>query len=64
MPLSPPHRYLTLASPAAYEIEVKRSRFFCDVAPVSSEVAARAFVEQVRSGTRDGVAMGKRRGDW
>ena len=53
MPLSPPRRYLTLASPATAEIEVKRSRFLCDVAPASSEEAARAFVEQVRSGTRD-----------
>ncbi len=53
MPLSPSRRYLTLASPATAELEVKRSRFVCDVAPVSSEEAARGFVEQVRSGTRD-----------
>jgi uncharacterized YigZ family protein len=53
MPLSPPLRYLTLASPATAELEVKRSRFVCDVAPASSEEAARAFVEQVRSSTRD-----------
>src|SRR6476620_12746306 len=53
MPLSPPLRYLTLASPATAELEVKRSRFVCDVAPASSEEVARAFVEQVRSSTRD-----------
>jgi uncharacterized YigZ family protein len=53
MPLSQPRRYLTLASPAVAELEVKRSRFVCNVAPVESEEAARAFVEQVRSGSRD-----------
>lgn len=53
MPLSPPRRYVTLAAPARAEIEVKRSRFVCDVAPVSSEDAAREFVERVRSGSRD-----------
>ena len=45
-------RYVTLARPASAEIEVKRSRFVCDVAPASSEDAVRAFVEQVRAGTR------------
>ncbi|GAA2473136.1 YigZ family protein [Terrabacter carboxydivorans] len=53
MPLSPPRRYLTLASPAAAEIEAKRSRFVCDLSPAASEDEARAFVEQVRSGSRD-----------
>ncbi|MBW8729594.1 MAG: YigZ family protein [Terrabacter sp.] len=53
MPLSPPRRYLTLASPASAELEVKRSRFVCDVAPVPTEDDARAFVETVRWGTRD-----------
>lgn len=53
MPLIPPRRYLTLASPATAEIEVKRSRFVCDLSPASSEEEARTFVEQVRSGTRD-----------
>lgn len=53
MPLSPPRRYLTLASPATAEIEAKRSRFVCDLSPAASEDAARAFVEQVRSGSRD-----------
>ncbi|WP_020144927.1 YigZ family protein [Terracoccus sp. 273MFTsu3.1] len=51
--LSPPRRYLTLASPASAELEVKRSRFLCDVAPVASEEDARAFIETVRSATRD-----------
>jgi uncharacterized YigZ family protein len=53
MTLSPPRRYLTLASPATAEIEVKRSRFVCDVGPASSEESARLFVEQVRSRSRD-----------
>ncbi len=53
MPLSSPRRYLTLASAATAELEVKRSRFVCDVAPVSSEEAARAFVQQVRAASRD-----------
>jgi len=50
---SPGRRYLTLAHPASAEIEAKRSRFRCDVAPVTSEEAARAFIEEVRTGTRD-----------
>ena len=45
--------YRTLAAPARAEIEVRRSRFRCDVAPVSTEEEARGLVEQVRSGTRD-----------
>ncbi|NUO34099.1 MAG: YigZ family protein [Dermatophilaceae bacterium] len=53
MPLSPPRRYLTLASPAVAEVEVRRSRFVCDVAPATSEGAARAFIEQVRARSRD-----------
>src|SRR4051812_30736789 len=53
MPLSSHRRYLTLASAATAELEVKRSRFVCDVAPVSSEEAARAYVEQVRAASRD-----------
>jgi uncharacterized YigZ family protein len=53
MPLSPPRHYLTLASAASAELEVKRSRFLCDIAPVSSEDDARALVETVRSATRD-----------
>lgn len=53
MPLSPPRRYLTLRSSATAETEVRRSRFVCDVAPATSEEAARAFIEQVRAGSRD-----------
>lgn len=53
MPLSPPRSYLTLASPARAEIEVRRSRFVCDAAPATTEETARAFIEQVRGGTRD-----------
>jgi len=50
---SRPTRYLTLAAPASAALEVKRSRFVCDVAPASSEESARAFVEHVRSRSRD-----------
>ena len=53
MPLSPPRRYLTLASPATAELEVKRSRFVCDIAPVASEDAARTVIEHVRAARRD-----------
>lgn len=53
MPLSPPRRYLTLASPARAEVEVRRSRFVCEVAPATSEAVARAFIEQARTGRRD-----------
>ena len=53
MPLSPPRRYLTLASPASAELEVKRSRFVCDLAPAATEESARAFVDQVRARSRD-----------
>lgn len=41
-------RYLTLARDATAEIEVKRSRFRCDVVRVSSETDARAVVEAAR----------------
>jgi uncharacterized YigZ family protein len=40
--------YLTVAGYAAAEIEVRRSRFLCRVAPVTSEGAAREVVEQQR----------------
>jgi uncharacterized YigZ family protein len=53
MPLSPPRRYLTIASAASAEVEARRSRFVCDVAPATSEEAARAFVQQVRARSRD-----------
>lgn len=53
MPLSSPRRYVTLVARASAEIEVRRSRFLCDVAPVATEEAARAFVDEVRSRSRD-----------
>lgn len=40
--------YLTVAGPASVEIEVKRSRFLCDVRRVETEEAARAVVEAAR----------------
>jgi uncharacterized YigZ family protein len=45
--------YLTLASPARAEIEVKRSRFVCDLARVTTEDEARVFIEQVRAHSRE-----------
>jgi uncharacterized YigZ family protein len=45
--------YLTVAAPARAEIEVRRSRFICDLARAGSEEEARAFIEQVRSGSRE-----------
>ncbi|EWS99676.1 hypothetical protein N865_21545 [Intrasporangium oryzae NRRL B-24470] len=53
MPLSPTRSYLTVASPATAEIEVRRSRFRCDLDRVETEEAARAFIERVRAGSRD-----------
>jgi uncharacterized YigZ family protein len=53
VPLSPPSRYLTVASPASAETEVRRSRFVCDLAPATSEDAARGFIERVRAWSRD-----------
>ena len=40
--------YLTVARPATIEVEVKRSRFLCDVRRVSTEEGARAVVEAAR----------------
>jgi uncharacterized YigZ family protein len=40
--------YLTVAGPASVEIEVKRSRFLCDVRRVETEEDARAVVEVAR----------------
>lgn len=53
MPLSPPRRFLTIASPASAELEVRRSRFLCDVAPVPTEDAAREVIDRVRARSRD-----------
>ena len=41
-------RYLTIAGAAEAELEVKRSRFLCEVARVADEAAARAAVERAR----------------
>ena len=37
-------RYLSVAREGSHEIEIKRSRFLCALAPVSSEAAAREFI--------------------
>jgi uncharacterized YigZ family protein len=37
-------RYLSVARAGGHEIEIKRSRFLCALAPVTSEDAARAFI--------------------
>ncbi len=37
-------RYLSVARAGVHEIEIKRSRFLCALAPVSSEAAAREFI--------------------
>lgn len=46
-------RYLTVARSASAEIEVRRSRFRCDVARAAGEVEARAFVGWARGEYRD-----------
>jgi uncharacterized YigZ family protein len=53
MPLSGPRHYVTLAGPARSEVELRRSRFVCDVAPVSTEAEARAVVDRVRVASRE-----------
>ena len=40
--------YLTIAAPAEYEIEIKRSRFVCALGRVGDEAAARDYREAVR----------------
>lgn len=45
--------YLTIAGPARAEIEVKRSRFVCDLARVATEAEAREVIEAVRAASRD-----------
>ncbi|MEV6878202.1 YigZ family protein [Amycolatopsis sp. NPDC051128] len=37
-------RYLSVARMSVHEIEIKRSRFLCALAPVTSEAAAREFI--------------------
>lgn len=41
--------YSTLAAPVEADLEIKRSRFLCLLAPVESEEAARAVISQVRA---------------
>ena len=53
MPPSSVRTYVTLAHPARAEIEVRRSRFVCDLSAATSEDTARAFIESVRSASRD-----------
>ncbi|WP_353507833.1 YigZ family protein [Intrasporangium sp.] len=53
MPLSSLRSYLTIAGRSSAEIEVRRSRFICDLERVETEEAAREFIESVRSGSRD-----------
>lgn len=45
--------YLTIARPARAEIEVKRSRFVCDLVRVTTEDEAREVIEGVRAGSRE-----------
>lgn len=45
--------YLTVATPTRAEIEVKRSRFVCDLARVPTEDEARLVIERVRADSRD-----------
>ncbi|MGA8114535.1 MAG: YigZ family protein [Actinocatenispora sp.] len=42
------HSYLTIRRGGSHEIEVKRSRFLCQLARVADEAEARAFIDQVR----------------
>ena len=46
--MSGPTAYLTVARPAVAEVEAKRSRFLCRIAPVTTEEQARAVVEEER----------------
>jgi uncharacterized YigZ family protein len=48
-----PDRYRTLTAPVRVETEVRRSRFACDLRPVSSEAAARGVLDEVRAESRD-----------
>lgn len=45
--------YLTLATPVDVEIEVRRSRFLAQLAPVSTEEQAREVIEAARARARD-----------
>lgn len=52
MTLSSLRSYVTVAGRCRAEIEVRRSRFVCDLERVSSEDAAREFIEHVRASSR------------
>lgn len=51
--MSAPTSYLTVAAPATVEIEVKRSRFRCDVVRAEDEDAARELVADARRRSHD-----------
>ncbi|MDC5698011.1 YigZ family protein [Intrasporangium calvum] len=53
MPLSSLRSYVTIAGRSSAEIEVRRSRFVCDLQRVETEEAAREFIEAVRAGSRE-----------
>jgi len=53
MPLSSLRSYVTIAGRCSAEIEVRRSRFVCDLERVESEAAAREFIDMVRAGSRE-----------
>lgn len=53
MPLSSLPSYVTIAGRSSAEIEVRRSRFVCNLERVETEEAAREFIEAVRAGSRD-----------
>lgn len=53
MPPTPLTSYVTLSGRSSCEIEVRRSRFVCDLAHVETEAQAREVIDQVRSGSRD-----------
>ncbi|GAA6526331.1 YigZ family protein [Intrasporangium sp. DVR] len=53
MPLSSLRSYVTLAGRSSAEIEVRRSRFVCDLERVETEEAARDVIEAVRAGSRE-----------
>jgi uncharacterized YigZ family protein len=53
MPLSSLRSYVTIAGRSSAEIEVRRSRFICDLERVETELAAREFIDAVRAGSRE-----------
>lgn len=53
MPLSSLPSYVAIAGRSTAEIEVRRSRFVCDLARVETEEAAREFIDAVRATSRD-----------